>query len=112
MATMLLETRTRTILQEDINLKTMNPSTFCSIVSRAKYKVRMLYEGTSRGDSHRKHIFERFEYLSSLDWRQGQRIDCDKCHKIIEMGMPIYIHRRRSYNRFFHQHCAMILNIL
>lgn len=93
-------------------LRTMDSKTFSSIVSRAKYQVRMLNEGCSRGDSHRKHIFVRFDYLSKMNWRKGDRITCDKCNKNIEMNDEMFIHRRRSYNRFFHSGCAAILNLI
>ena len=55
--------------QEQPPLRIMNSITFCSIISRAKYKMRLLDDGYSRGDSHRKHINKRFQYLSHPDGR-------------------------------------------
>lgn len=102
-------------LQQQQSIETgrkLDIPTFSSIVSRAKYQVRMLNDGYSRGDSHRKHIFQRFEYLSQLKWSEGDMIACDKCNKPIEMYSPIFIHKRRSYNRYFHSYCAKIMNLI
>lgn len=93
-------------------IRTMNSTTFKSIASRARYQLRLLNEGYSRGDSHRKHIMERFQYFGSLDKEKGDYITCDRCQKNIEFGSAFYIHRRRSYNRFFHMDCANTLNLL
>jgi hypothetical protein len=93
-------------------LKTMDKATIGNIISRAKYQMRMLNDGYSRGDSHRKHIRERFTRLSRLDRENGDTVNCDKCNDEIKMGNPIFIHRRRSYNRYFHQECAIVLNLL
>lgn len=93
-------------------IRMMDMTMFTSIVSRAKYQIRMLNEGTSRGDAHRKHIFERFHHLSSLDFEDGDFIKCDRCNKNIEMFSTFFLHKRRSYNRFFHLDCARMLNLL
>ena len=97
--------------QEQPSLRIMNRATFCSIIGRAKYKLRLLNDGYSRGDTHRKHIHKRVQYLSHLDWKNGDRIKCDKCNETIELNSHLFIHRRRSYNRFFHASCANILNL-
>ena len=98
--------------QEQPSLRTMDATTFCSIISRSKYKLKLLNEGYSRGDTHRKHIHKRVQYLSHLDWKNGDRLKCDKCNQTIEFNCPLFIHRRRSYNRFFHSSCAKILNLI
>ena len=98
--------------QEQPSLRIMDGTTFCSIISRAKYKMRLLDYGYSRGDTHRKHIHKRVQYLSHLDWKNGDRLKCDKCNETIELNSPLFIHRRRSYNRFFHVSCANILNLI
>ena len=72
--------------QEQPSLRIMDRTTFCSIISRAKYKVRLLDDGYSRGDIHRKHIRKRFQYLSHLDWKNGNRLKCDKCNETIELN--------------------------
>lgn len=85
---------------------------FCFIISRAKYKMRLLDDAYSRDDTYRKHIRKRFQYLTHLDWKNGDRLKCYKCNETIELNSPFFIHRRRSYNRFFHASCASILNLI
>jgi hypothetical protein len=98
--------------EQPSSLRIMDAKTFCSIISRSKYKLKLLNEGYSRGDTHRKHIHKRLEYLSHLDWKNGDRLKCDKCNETIELNSLFFIHRRRSYNRFFHASCANILNLI
>ena len=98
--------------QQPPSLRIMDSTTFCSIISRSKYKLKLLDEGYLRGDTHRKHIHQRVQYLSHLDWRNGDRIKCDKCNERIELNSSLFIHKRRSYNRFFHALCARILNLI
>jgi len=111
----------RTIQEKDNNnnpnlrIKEMNPKTISSIISRTKYQIRLLDEGGySRGESHRKHIKKRFAIISNLQWKDdaNHRICCDRCNQKIEMGDNIVIHKRRSYNRFFHKGCAKLLNLV
>ncbi len=82
--------------QQEQSLRMMDRTTFCSIISKAKNKMRLLDDGYSRGDPHRKHIHKRFQYLSHLDWKNGDRLKCDKCNETIELNSPLFIHRRRS----------------
>lgn len=93
-------------------IKIMTNTVFKTIASRAKYQLKLLNEGYSRGDSHRKHIIQRFTYFGSLNKDNGDYITCDKCLQNIEFDTMFFIHKRRSYNRFFHMDCAQLLKLL
>ena len=93
-------------------IKIMSNTVFKSIASRAKYQLKLLNEGYSRGDSHRKHIINRFTHFGSLNRDNGDFITCDKCLQNIEFDTMFFIHKRRSYNRFFHMDCAHLLKLL
>lgn len=102
-------------INPNLRIKVMNPKTISSIISRTKYQIRLLDEGGfSRGESHRKHIKKRFYIISNLQWKDNEdhRIHCDRCNEKIKMGENIVIHKRRSYNRFFHKDCAKLLNLI
>ena len=55
--------------QQPPPLRIMDATTFCSIICQSKYKLKLLDEEYSRGDTLRKHIHKMVKYLSHLDWR-------------------------------------------
>src|SRR5688572_33222890 len=60
-------------------IRLMDLTNLSAITSRAAYQLRVINDGYSQGDCHRKHIKKRFEVLSRIDFSKGQRLPCDKC---------------------------------
>jgi hypothetical protein len=93
-------------------VKKMDRLAFSLIVSRAKYIIGLINSDPEKLDFHRRHIEARFTCLSSLNWFYGDTIPCDRCGEPILEYTDFYLHRRKSYNRYFHLYCAMSLNLI
>ena len=90
----------------------MDITIFSSITRRANTQLREFNTGYCYSDVHRKHIKARFEYLSSLSYEKGNHIKCDSCMENIEFGYLFFIHKRKSFNKYYHPYCADNLHLI
>lgn len=93
-------------------IRVMDLNNISSITGRAFFQLKAYdNSGYSHGDCHRKHIRERYQQLAIIGNTKGGLLPCDKCGYPIHLRTLFFIHKRKAYNKYYHQDCAKRMNL-